>query len=112
MATYLLWATQQGKEHQEIAKAIDELALLGIELNDGEPNAKTLDRMRELNNKIDRIRKSSRPSTKESFDSLKHEERMTKEFFQKFQSRASNSAIPEMYITDDWNAPYVWHIHH
>mgnify|MGYP003685036489 CR=1 FL=1 len=32
---------------------------------------------------------------------------MTKEFFRKFQSRASNSAIPELYITKDWNAPDV-----
>ena len=50
-------------------------------------------------------RKKSRPTTKESFDSLKREERMTTEFFQRFQSRASNSAIPELFVTGDWNAP-------
>ena len=61
--------------------------------------------MRELNNTIDTIRKKSRPTTRESFDSLKQEERMTKEFFQKFQSRTSNNAIPELFVTDDWNAP-------
>eukprot|EP00967_Tisochrysis_lutea_P015757 scaffold17768_cov31-Tisochrysis_lutea.AAC.6 len=84
VAIYLLWATRQSKEHQEIAKAIDELALLGIELDDGEPDARKLDRMRELNNTIDTIRRKSRPTIKECFDSLKHEERMTKEFFRKF----------------------------
>ena len=88
VATYLLRATRQGKEHQKIARALDELALLGMELNDGEPNARKLDRMRELNDEIDTIRKTSRPTNKDSFDSLKHEERMTKEFFRKFQSRA------------------------
>jgi len=104
VATYLLWATRQSRERQEIARAVEELALIGIELDDGEPNAKKLDRMRELNDTIDTIRETSRPTTKESFDSLKHGERMTKEFFQRFQSHTSNSAIPELFVTGDWNA--------
>eukprot|EP00967_Tisochrysis_lutea_P154198 scaffold305801_cov35-Tisochrysis_lutea.AAC.1 len=51
VATYLLWATRQGKEHQAITKAIDELALLGVELelDDRVPDARKIDRIRELN---------------------------------------------------------------
>eukprot|EP00967_Tisochrysis_lutea_P142207 scaffold262370_cov33-Tisochrysis_lutea.AAC.3 len=33
------------------------------------------------------------------------EERMTKEFFQRFKSRATNSAILEIFTTDSWDAP-------
>ena len=37
VATYLLWATRQGEDQKALSKAIDELALLGITLNDEGP---------------------------------------------------------------------------
>ena len=93
VATYLLWATRQGEEQKALSKAIDELALLGITLNDEGRNPGQLDRIRELNQEIADIRRKSKPSKKTCFDALKHEKRMTKEFFNKFKAKTSNSAI-------------------
>jgi len=105
VATYLLWATRQGEEHKAIAKATDELAIIGITLEGEEPDPAKLDRMRELNLEITELRKRSKPTNKQCFEALKHEERLTKEFFKRFKPKTSHSAIPELFITGDWDAP-------
>lgn len=40
-----------------------------------------------------------------SFEALKHEGKMMKEFFRKFKAKISNSAIPEIFTTDNWDFP-------
>ena len=105
VASYLLWLTKNEEEPSPTTHLITELAILGVQLGNEAPDPRTLDRMRAMNEEIALIRSKRSISGKTAFNALKHEERMTKEFFRRFQARTTNQAIPELFITEDWEEP-------
>eukprot|EP00967_Tisochrysis_lutea_P035279 scaffold42201_cov35-Tisochrysis_lutea.AAC.1 len=68
---------KQQEDSSPTTPLVTQLALLSIQLADEEPNPSKLDKIRELNVATSTIRSKRTPSS----EALKHEERMTKEFF-------------------------------